>query len=478
MPISFSSFAPSATPAVTSAGPSAPGAPTAAAPAARADGIQTDFQAVLTGESAAAPKAPATVPGAPDGTAAETTTPACGSSAAKALCNTAMPLVARPVAAVLAAAASVVPATTGAKAAATPAPKSQSRRVQTAVSEANAAPADASGSATPVVQVPATGAVAAATPENISALAGKAKQAPGSQDGSAGEVPVAPAGTDRATTPIPSQPAPEAAIPAAAVPSPKEATTYRMPSTAAVGAKIAAPASAPLAENPPARTGVIKNSGVINQQTDTNAMIGVGTSVANSSSAMTPSSSIPLPSASLFGAVVSVTSEQSAHAPQAQASPQVAASQAIENALQVTDLQSAKAQGSQSAVALNFNVGGESLSVRVAVQEGQVHTQFKTDSTDLRSAIAHEWQAVGPESASGVRFADPVFNSASGAEARAGTDLGQGSRQQGQPAYESAEGSLPSPRAADTADRASVAPSSGESEPVSANLSGRLNSFA
>jgi hypothetical protein len=108
---------------------------------------------------------------------------------------------------------------------------------------------------------------------------------------------------------------------------------------------------------------------------------------------------------------------------------QVPETSAVENALHVTDLQAAAVQGAQSAVNLRFNVAGENLSVRVALQAGQVHTQFRTDSGELRTALAHEWQSVGLASGTS-RFADPVFASQSRLDPKQQSDLGGGGGQQ------------------------------------------------
>jgi len=107
------------------------------------------------------------------------------------------------------------------------------------------------------------------------------------------------------------------------------------------------------------------------------------------------------------------------------AMPPSAAGAAVESALQIGDFQ-AQAQGNQSAVNLRFKVGGENLSVSVAVQAGQVHAQFNTDSGELRTALANAWPSVA--AAPGApRFAEPVFTAGTGGGST--TDLGGGTRQ-------------------------------------------------
>jgi hypothetical protein len=84
-----------------------------------------------------------------------------------------------------------------------------------------------------------------------------------------------------------------------------------------------------------------------------------------------------------------------------------AAHQAVEAVMKVTERFTTE---SQRAVNLQFSVGGEDLSVRVAMHEGQVHTTFRTDSTELQSALAHEWRALTAENAErSHRYADPVY---------------------------------------------------------------------
>lgn len=54
----------------------------------------------------------------------------------------------------------------------------------------------------------------------------------------------------------------------------------------------------------------------------------------------------------------------------------------------------------------------ERLSVRVEYRDGTVHTTFRTDSSQLRDVISHEWQAQAAAAEQrSYRVADPVFNS-------------------------------------------------------------------
>lgn len=68
--------------------------------------------------------------------------------------------------------------------------------------------------------------------------------------------------------------------------------------------------------------------------------------------------------------------------------------------------------GDRHAVQLQFSVGGADLAVRVELRGEEVRTTFRTDSPELRSALAHEWQASTPDNADrSVRIAAPVFAS-------------------------------------------------------------------
>jgi hypothetical protein len=160
--------------------------------------------------------------------------------------------------------------------------------------------------------------------------------------------------------------------------------------------------------------------------------------------------------------------------------PQTLATGAVENALQVTDLQAAASVGAQSAVNLKFSVAGESLSVRVALQGGQVHTQFRTDSGELRTALAHEWQSVSSPSGSS-RFADPVFTAQSRSHAKPDADLeGDSGRQPGQQRNASdgdaeIQGMIAGPAREQPASTASLGP---DAAPASSVTSSRLHSFA
>lgn len=68
--------------------------------------------------------------------------------------------------------------------------------------------------------------------------------------------------------------------------------------------------------------------------------------------------------------------------------------------------------GDRHSVQLQFSVGGADLSVRVELRGDEVRTTFRTDSPELRSALAHEWQAAtaGAHGDADVHLAAPVFS--------------------------------------------------------------------
>jgi hypothetical protein len=88
------------------------------------------------------------------------------------------------------------------------------------------------------------------------------------------------------------------------------------------------------------------------------------------------------------------------------------AHRAVESALAVAEQ---LAPGEQRFVRLQFTVGGEDLAVRVELRGDKVHTTFRTDSPELCTALAREWQAVSAVQSGErtQRLADPVFASSS-----------------------------------------------------------------
>lgn len=108
------------------------------------------------------------------------------------------------------------------------------------------------------------------------------------------------------------------------------------------------------------------------------------------------------------------------------------AHRAVETILNVVDAQRSR-EAEAPVVNLHFKFAGEDLAVRVQLRGGEVHTQFRTDSSELRAALANEWRAVaGQGSESGVRLIEPVFagSGASGQNGFGSAPHGQFSSQQ------------------------------------------------
>lgn len=108
------------------------------------------------------------------------------------------------------------------------------------------------------------------------------------------------------------------------------------------------------------------------------------------------------------------------------------AHRAVETILNVVDAQRSRAEDA-SVVNLHFKFAGEDLAVRVQLRGGEVHTQFRTDSAELRAALANEWRAVaGQGGEPGARLIEPVFagSGASGQHGFGSAPHGQSSSQQ------------------------------------------------
>jgi hypothetical protein len=83
-----------------------------------------------------------------------------------------------------------------------------------------------------------------------------------------------------------------------------------------------------------------------------------------------------------------------------------------------------------TSVELKLSFGDDTrLAVRVEFRDGAVHTTFRTDSADLRQALASQWREAAPAVFAAapdrsVRVADPVFTTASGSLDTTGTSTG------------------------------------------------------
>lgn len=103
-------------------------------------------------------------------------------------------------------------------------------------------------------------------------------------------------------------------------------------------------------------------------------------------------------------------SDAAAATPAERATPAVSsAHEAVEVVLKAV---SHAATREQRSVNLEIKVGDADLSVRVELQADQVRTTFRTESSDLRAALSHEWQSVAATVPAGerhVRVAPAIF---------------------------------------------------------------------
>ena len=164
----------------------------------------------------------------------------------------------------------------------------------------------------------------------------------------------------------------------------------------------------------------------------TAATAGVGTRVAEDSAAMpvvAPSRS-KTSSADEVGLMgTAATGKPAATGLTADApAPAATLRETISVVISAVDALERGAAAGQNRVDFQFQVGGEHLSLHVELRDGTVHTTFRTESSELRTALAQEWQSVvSPAGGRDVRLADPVFSSgpAGGQDASFGSP-GQG----------------------------------------------------
>ncbi len=130
----------------------------------------------------------------------------------------------------------------------------------------------------------------------------------------------------------------------------------------------------------------------------------LGTGVANSVAVMPVSlpPSVPQhPASEYAGVAPSVSAGIEPQDPVAAAAVDVSsAREAVEVVLRAVDQHASRETRS---VDLHFSVGEAELRVRVELHADEVRTTFRTDSADLRSALAHEWQSVATPAPAGER---------------------------------------------------------------------------
>jgi len=130
-------------------------------------------------------------------------------------------------------------------------------------------------------------------------------------------------------------------------------------------------------------------------------------------------------------AQVSVAVERAANAVPAPSASAEMASQAPRAVNVVLAVAERAVAANRPSVHLQFAVGGAQLSIKVELRAGEVHTTFRTDSSELRTALAAAWQSIDSETNRGLRLADAVFTPASASGA--GASLGDGASAQRDP---------------------------------------------
>lgn len=89
------------------------------------------------------------------------------------------------------------------------------------------------------------------------------------------------------------------------------------------------------------------------------------------------------------------------------------AERAVETVTNLVEAQFSASMQKSGSVQLRLKFGAEDLSVRVALRDGAVHTDFHTDSAELRAALTREWHAAVAEAPAQMqRFLEPVFAAA------------------------------------------------------------------
>jgi hypothetical protein len=87
------------------------------------------------------------------------------------------------------------------------------------------------------------------------------------------------------------------------------------------------------------------------------------------------------------------------------------AERAVDTVTSLVETQFSASMQKSGSVQLRLRFGGEDLSVRVEIRDGAVHTDFRTNSAELRSALSREWQAVAEQSPEQMaRYLEPVFS--------------------------------------------------------------------
>jgi hypothetical protein len=236
--------------------------------------------------------------------------------------------------------------------------------------------------------------------------------------------------------PAPAREPAAAAQVAGALPTGPAPTTARAPGApqSSGGANFAA--SPTLTSAAVSRAAIVpekKSLGIAGQQ-DKTSHPPVGISAAQASPAMSPDTpnfaAGRLTSWANSGATTSALVPSTAVASPAGTAAGDSARLAVDAVVKVVDAQAGRSEEAVSAVSLNFKFGSDDLAIRVEWHDGEVHTQFRTDSPELRDALASQWQTAAPSPSNRmIQFAAPSFSSSGDATANAGG--GQDPRQSG-----------------------------------------------
>jgi hypothetical protein len=148
------------------------------------------------------------------------------------------------------------------------------------------------------------------------------------------------------------------------------------------------------------------------RSTESNVGTGVAKSVTGmSSESLDDRASAPiaiLPSLAVPDST-GLASQPATDAP-APGTPSAVAQQTVATVLTLLDAQEARGHSTARSVNLQFRFGQADLTVHVELRAGEVYAQFRTDSAELRTALAQEWQTVVSHgTGSAFRLAAPEF---------------------------------------------------------------------
>jgi hypothetical protein len=161
--------------------------------------------------------------------------------------------------------------------------------------------------------------------------------------------------------------------------------------------------------NPPTSTEE-KKSLSIDEKALTPTQKNVGTGVANRENAM-PYSAVNKASAAVFSSIADDRLQQG-NVPGAVQTDAPLAAQAPRLVQEIRQIADRISVIDRNTVEVSFDFSDrDRLSVRVEYRDGTVHTTFRTDSSQLRDAISHEWQAQSAVTEQrSYRVAEPVFS--------------------------------------------------------------------